>query len=681
MSIWKTGELFLVSCTNDHDVRDKYQFVRNYGFERVHFMVNCSAQQILQELVDPTKFENPNLDYYCSFGQEPEPNLEYSTKDGEMLSFVDGQLFCNNEPMCEQCFKIGQVTLVKHCSTHNKSKQVKRKRECECGKVKHPTFNVPGEKIGRWCVNCEDKPSNAIDVKHKLCTCGKRPSFNLPGKKTPIWCDDCVDKPPNAVDVVSKLCICGKARPIFNVVGEFFGKWCDKCEDKPPNAVDVVNKMCVCGKARPTFNVPGEKIAIWCIYCEDKPPNAVDVVNKKCVCGKSQPSFNLVGEKIPIWCVNCEDKPPNAVDIVKKRCVCGKAKPIFNVPGEKIGKWCVNCEDKPPNAIDVKNKMCICGKAQPTFNLPGEKIPIWCNNCEDKPPNAVNVKSKMCPCGKIPSFNLPSEKIAIWCDTCEDKPINAVDVKHKLCNCGNSRANFNVPGQTPKYCGSCRKFGMVFQPRKKCKLCKKLAIFGIDNQRFHCEEHKTNQEFNLVERKCGSCGLMEVLDNNNICRTCDPTNFKKYIQRKEYHIKDLLDAHKLKHVHNKVFNGVKCGRERADFVFDFGDHIIILEVDENQHKSYPEECEKIRMFNITQSCGGIPVFWIRYNPDDFKVKNAKRKCNITQNKREEHLIKWLKWSFQRDMKHLGEVVYLFYDGCNDKTFQSDISVLIPFELM
>jgi hypothetical protein len=87
----------------------------------------------------------------------------------------------------------------------------------------------------------------------------------------------------------------------------------------------------------------------------------------------------------------------------------------------------------------------------------------------------------------------------------------------------------------------------------------------------------------------------------------------------------LLDVHKLKYKHNKVPNGTKCGRERPDFVFKFVDRIVILEVDENQHKSYPEECERIRMFNITQSFGGKPVFWIRYNPDSFKSKNEKQK--------------------------------------------------------
>ncbi len=643
MSVWLAGELYLVPCTNDHDVKDKYQFVRNYGFDRVHFMVNCSAEQMLQELVHPTQFENPNLNYYCTYGQDVQPNLVYTTEDGEVITFFDNQLLCNDEPICEQCFKIGQVILIKHCTKHHKAKSVKRKRKsCKCVKAKQPNFNLPGEKTGIWCKHCPDKPPNAIDVKHKLCPCGKRPHFNLPGEKVGKWCANCEDKPLNAVNVVDKLCVCGK-RPHFNLPGQKSGRWCDTCEDKPPNAIDVKHKKCPCGK-RPTFNLPGKTIAIWCDNCKDKPPNAIDVISKRCICGKGRPTFNLPGETTAIWCVNCEDKSANAIDVISKRCICGKI---------------------------------------PTFNLLGETIGKWCQTCEDKPYNSINVVSKKCPCGKIPTFNLPSETIPIWCKNCKDKPSNAIDVKHKLCYCSNSRSYFNIPGDVSKYCTRCRKYGMVLHPRKKCivKKCKQLALFGLDNQRFHCEEHKTNEECNLVERKCESCGLMEVLDKNNICRVCDPTNFKKYTKRKEYRIKDLLDAHQLKYIHDKICNGTKCGKERCDFVFEFDGIIVILEVDENQHKSYPKECEKIRMFNITQSFGGIPVFWIRYNPDDFKTLNEKRKSTITQNAKEQHLIDWLKWSFQREMRNLGEVVYLFYDRCKEKTFESDILILIPFEVI
>jgi hypothetical protein len=323
--------------------------------------------------------------------------------------------------------------------------------------------------------------------------------------------------------------------------------------------------------------------------------------------------------------------------VINKRCVCGLARASFNLPGTNIGKWCSNCLDKPQNAIDVVNKRCVCGLARASFNLPGTNIGKWCSNCLDKPQNAI-------------------------------------DVVTKRCFCGVGRASFNLPGQKAKNCSNCRVAGMVYQPRKKCikKSCKELALYGMNNQRFHCDEHKTNVEFNLVERKCQSCALMEVLDKNNMCRSCDPTYFKQFIKRKEYHIKDLLDANGFIYVHNQISNGSECGRERPDFVFYFYDHIVILEVDEGQHKSYPNECERMRMFNITQSFGGLPVFWIRYNPDDFKMGNSKTKSAIPRSRKEKHLVDWLVWAFKREMKTLGEVIYLFYDGCDEKSSENDI---------
>ena len=41
--------------------------------------------------------------------------------------------------------------------------------------------------------------------------------------------------------------------------------------------------------------------------------------------------------------------------------------------------------------------------------------------------------------------------------------------------------------------------------------------------------------------------------------------------------------------------------------------------------------------------GGIPLIFIRYNPDKFKDSKGTH-CNLPQAKREELLIKWLKYN-------------------------------------
>ncbi len=191
--------------------------------------------------------------------------------------------------------------------------------------------------------------------------------------------------------------------------------------------------------------------------------------------------------------------------------------------------------------------------------------------------------------------------------------------------------------------------------------------------RTRCELHKLENDFNYGEQRCKSCNLEEILDDGNYCKYCNPIKFMKHIKQKENTIRDLLLANHFQFTQDKISNGISCGRERPDFVFDCGSHIVILEVDEDQHKHYQCECEQIRMINITQTFGGLSVFWIRYNPDNFKTD--KKIIQISDFKKHQHLLDWLHLSFKRNMTTLSEVVYLFYDSCNEKSSEIDITVL------
>jgi len=217
---------------------------------------------------------------------------------------------------------------------------------------------------------------------------------------------------------------------------------------------------------------------------------------------------------------------------------------------------------------------------------------------------------------------------------------------------------------------------MIKSPSKRCeeKKCRELAIYGTETTRLRCETHKHDDDINLVEKECQSCHLPNILNKNNFCSNCEPSIYAKVTKRKEKHIADLLTLNGFIFTNDRVPNGTNCGRERPDFVFDQGTHIIILEVDEDQHKGYQCLCEQTRMVNITQSFGGIPVFWIRYNPDDFKLPN-KSKSNISQNTRESYLLRWIKYAMTRQSKNLLEVIYLFYNGCTENVGEEDITTI------
>jgi len=85
---------------------------------------------------------------------------------------------------------------------------------------------------------------------------------------------------------------------------------------------------------------------------------------------------------------------------------------------------------------------------------------------------------------------------------------------------------------------------------------------------------------------------------------------------------NYLNTHNLHGIStDKIIDNGICGKERPDRIFELIDKIIILECDEHQHKDRNANCEYTRMYNITQSFGGMPVYFIRWNPDDYETTN------------------------------------------------------------
>ena len=77
---------------------------------------------------------------------------------------------------------------------------------------------------------------------------------------------------------------------------------------------------------------------------------------------------------------------------------------------------------------------------------------------------------------------------------------------------------------------------------------------------------------------------------------------------------------------NPVSDKDVCGKPKPDILYDLGTHIVIVEVDEFQHKysSYTPRCEVMRIVRIvdgyrTEPGVMIPVHVIRFNPDAQKV--------------------------------------------------------------
>lgn len=89
-----------------------------------------------------------------------------------------------------------------------------------------------------------------------------------------------------------------------------------------------------------------------------------------------------------------------------------------------------------------------------------------------------------------------------------------------------------------------------------------------------------------------------------------------------------------------------------------------MEVDEHQHQSYTCECEQTRMVNLVE-VRGIPVTFIRYNPDVYEPIQGQRAVKLEQ--REKKLVEYVLYAMKHSPSEsdmISNVLYLYYDECD-----------------
>ena len=434
-----------------------------------------------------------------------------------------------------------------------------------------------------------------------ICQCGTtRPYFNEPGKTTPICCYSC--KTDTMVNVVSKKCQCGK-HPIFNEPSETKPICCYSC--KTDTMINVANKRCHCGKSQPLFNEPGETKPTRCSSC--KTDTMVNVVSKRCKCGK-HPSFNEPGKTTPICCHSCKTDTMVSV-LVSKKCQCGKAMPYFNEPGETTPICCSSC--KTDTMIDVKNKRCQCRKSQPLFNEPGETKPICCVSC--KTDTMINIVSKRCQCGK-------------------------------------SQPTFNEPGETkPICCVSCKTDTMIDILNKKCQ--------GIITDNGICPFDKRGNK--KYKNYCIECFRRNF--------PLDPLTFQIRSKTKEIAVRDYINANFEGFQHDKIMTTSHCDcsiKRRIDHRYLINNTLLVIETDENQHKSYDKMDEETRYDDLYMAFSGKWIY-IRFNPDKYINKKGTRKNPTIANRLyvlKDEIEKQMKRIENDENTELVERIYLYYDG-------------------
>ena len=188
--------------------------------------------------------------------------------------------------------------------------------------------------------------------------------------------------------------------------------------------------------------------------------------------------------------------------------------------------------------------------------------------------------------------------------------------KHNCRDCGTGLCEHNRMRNACKDCGTaycqhnkwkshCFECGggsiCVHNKRKtRCKECGGSELCKSD----HCET-KGNSKYNGY---CLPC-CIQVCPDIEVSRNYK-TKEKDVVDRiKEFFPNFTWIADK------KIKDG--CSLRRPDLLLDMGTHIIIVEVDENQHSDYDCSCEHKRLMEISQDVGHRPIVFIRFNPDAY----------------------------------------------------------------
>ncbi len=326
------------------------------------------------------------------------------------------------------------------------------------------------------------------------------------------------------------------------------------------------------------------------------------------------------------------------------------------------------------NMINVKDFTCIetnCIKPA-YYNFKGLKEKLYCT--EHKHNNMINIKIKLCEfegCVKQPLFNYKNEKIAKFCF--EHKELQMVDIKHLSCIYDKCivRARYNFINNNAIYCFTHKTENMIGLDSKKCKYencvispifnymddktglycathklenmvdvinikccfngCNKKPSFNYDGETnpMYCFLHKLNNMINVTITKCKTpmCDIKANANYENYCLRCfihtyPDKKIKRNYKTREQSVVDFVknEFPNLTIITDKI-NLEGCSKKRPDIQIDLGYQIIIIEIDENQHKTYENICENKRMMEICQDNNYRPIVFIKFNPDNY-IKNG-----------------------------------------------------------
>jgi hypothetical protein len=265
----------------------------------------------------------------------------------------------------------------------------------------------------------------------------------------------------------------------------------------------------------------------------------------------------------------------------------------------------------------------------------------------------IDISHAKCKCGVRPSFGLLENKKAICCLNCKtDEMINIVS---RLCICKKKYAYYGyLTDKCASYCSECKKPGMYNIASNICK-----GTFELQTQGLRCPyEQQGTKKYDYY---CTLCFEQNF--------PADPRSSQIRMKTREMAVRDYLAQRYTEpsFIHNKeIWTGQKdctC-RRRIDFRALYGNTLLCVEVDEEQHKYRNKQDEALRYDDLMLLHGGKFVF-VRMNPDGYR-DSSKQLQNPPLESRLDTLGKEIDRQIQRiqndENTELVEVSYLYFDA-------------------
>ena len=324
---------------------------------------------------------------------------------------------------------------------------------------------------------------------------------------------------------------------------------------------------------------------------------------------------------------------------------CQKCKTIafFGIKGTKRAEYCV--KHKTPEMVDVKSKICKHENCEtyPSYGIRGTKIVEYC--LLHKTPEMVNVKNKTCKhenCETHPYYGTKGTKIAEYCFL--HKTPEMVDVKNKTCkyeNCKTQPCYGIKETKISEYCFKHKMPGMINVKSKSCQndWCETIVTKKYDGYCYFCfvhmfPDHELTRNYKTKEKAVVDFVKKEFPDIDFICD-------------------------------KQIYDG--CSKKRPDMFADFGDWVLIIEVDENEHTGYT--CENKRLMQLSQDIDHRPLTMIRFNPDKYTKDGVKIGSCWRNDKNGTKLVKTKVDEWTQRLERLKRRIQRAIDNPSDQTIK------------